>query len=265
MDFLKKNYEKILLALVLLGLTAAVVGLTIYIPHERDKLSNYTSEVTKTRAQPLPPPDTAALEAALQRLQSPFSVDLTTKHRVFNPVIWQINPDGGLRKIESETNFGIRALKVINIDPIYLTVTYVTNGATGYEIKEKDDSQARPFERHSVIHADTSPSDRYLLRKVEGPAENPTALDLEFKDATHENIKLSTDPAKPFKRVTAYSADLRYPPDPAAPKWDGRRIGATLRVEGVDYKVIDVQSNCVIVSDPTKRTHYTFFLSRPSE
>src|SRR5579863_3716922 len=223
MEFLKKNYEKILLALVLLGLTAAVGYLTILIPEQKQKLDDMRNVVKVTNPAPLPPQDTSVEQAAQKRLDTPYQVDLVTQHRVFNPALWRIYADGHLRKVDSTDKIGPQALKLSGINPLYLTISYVTKQATGYEIKEKNDALPYGAERHWVVHPDTA-TDHYILKQVEGSPDSPTALTLEFKD-THETFTLKADPDQPFRKVTAYSADMNYPPDPANGHWEKLRPG----------------------------------------
>ena len=66
MGFLKKNYEKIVLVVVLLGLTAASCLLPFIISAKREALESQRVN-TKANVKPLPPPDMTVEEAALQR------------------------------------------------------------------------------------------------------------------------------------------------------------------------------------------------------
>ncbi len=273
MDFLKKHYEKIILALVLLSLTAAVGALLIYIPGEQKDLENQREVNIQKNPPALPPLDTKVFDEALKRAETPYKIDLTTKHRVVNPVLWQLHANGRLTKVESMDKIGLGALKLVNIEPLYLTITYVTNRVNGYEIEFRDDSAARPTPRRAVVHPDTV-ADVFLLRKVEGQADSPTALVLEFKNPAHEQFTLKANPDEPFKKVVAYSADLRYSPPQGAPlAWNKMRAAggpgipaalSTLNLDGTLYKVIDVDSNSVVISEPNNKRH-TFPLSRPSE
>jgi len=271
MDFLKKHYEKIVLALVLLSLTAAAGFLLFYIPGEQHTLDVNLSSTDLKNPPALPPLDTKLEDDALKRIAAPYKIDLVTKHRVFNPVLWQMHAGGRLTKIDSSNQAGPEAVQVVAINPIYLTVTYVTNMVNGYQIKQRDDTSARPSDRPGVVHLDSS-TDMFILRKVEGAPESPTALLLEFKNPTHEQFTLKANPDEPFKKVIAYSADLRYPPEPTL-QWNKIREAGpgvpaaqcTLTIDGTVYKVIDVESNSVIISAPNNKRTTRPFPSRPSE
>lgn len=269
MDFLKKHYEKIILVLVLLILTAAVGALLLYIPGEKKHLEDTANAQINSRPQPLPALDTTNVDQALKRLDDTVRVDLTSKHRVFNPMLWQLRSDVRIVKIGAANQYGIDAVKLTNVSDIYLTVTYVTNTVNGYQIKVRDESAAQPADRSVVVHPDST-ADAFFLRKVEGPAENPTALLLEFKN-THEQYTLKGNPGEPFRKVVAHSADLGYPPEPAL-HWNKMRAAAlgipairsSFTLDGLVYKVIDVQSNNVVISEPNQKRH-TIFLSRTLE
>ncbi len=260
MDFLKKNYEKILLVLVLLGLTAAVVFLLIYIPEKQQQLKDMREGLVNQKVKPLDPLDTQPEETALQRLQTPYKLDLTTKHRLFNPVLWQVTGDGRFRKIDSENQMFPAGLKLAAVNAIYSTVTFVTTNSVGFVVRVDNPTAApRNRMRTVVIHQDGSANELFNLKRMEGSPDSPTALDLEYKD-THEAFTLVTDPTQPFKKVVGYTADLKYPLEPSLPPWNKVRIGTVLHFEGADYTVIDVKENSVVISAKANNKHTTIFL-----
>lgn len=263
MEFLKKNYEKILLAVVLLGLTAAVVFLLIYIPAHQEKLKSNREGLVNQKVKPLDPLDTQLEEAALQRLQVPYQLDLTTKHRLFNPVLWQVNVDGRFRKFDSEDQMFPAGLKITKINPVEATVSFLNTNSVGFVLRIVNPVAPRLAERNRtvVIHQDGSANEMFNLKRMEGPSDDPTALDLEFKD-THENFVLPTDPARPFKKVVGYTADMAYPLEPTLRPWNNLRVGSVLNFEGADYTVIDVQENNVVISAKANNKHTTIFFSR---
>src|SRR5579859_2664382 len=96
MEFLKKNYEKILLAVVLLGLTIAACLLPFIISSKRAALEQVVQR--PPRPKELPPLDMSVEDAAMQRAQAAYALDFTSKHNLFNPVTWKKKPDGTLMK-----------------------------------------------------------------------------------------------------------------------------------------------------------------------
>src|ERR1700758_3094013 len=112
MEFLKKNYEKVVLGVVLLGLTVAVCLLPIIISTKREKLHEVSSSLINHKIKELPPLELAALEAALQRLQTPFRLDLTRDHNLFNPVAWIKGSDNRPVKVQAGLPTGPEALEL---------------------------------------------------------------------------------------------------------------------------------------------------------
>jgi hypothetical protein len=258
MEFLKKNYEKILLVIVLLGLMSALVLLLIIIPQKQSRLEELRTGLLNPHISPLPALDMTLEIAALQRAQSPDALDFTTKHKLFNPVLWLMRSDGHLLKIDSDNQIGPGALQITAIKPLYLRVVYGEPTADGYLIHVYDEAATRPYDREkNTIVSLGSPSDIFTLKSVTGPPDNPPQLEMEFKD-THEAVSITPDRA--FERVSGYTADLTYPPDPNLPPWTDRRVGDHLKFEGSDYIIFAITQNTVVVSsrDNNKKTPITF-------
>jgi hypothetical protein len=257
MEFLKKNYEKILLAVVFLGLMAVVVMLLLIVPEKQQRLKDLSENILNPHVKPLDPPDMGVEMAALQRAQSPDQLDFTTKHKLFNPVLWQLAPGGRLRKIDSDNQYGPGALQILAIKPLYLQVVYDSPTADGYLVQVHHQAAMRPSERDkNTIVSLNGPSDIFILNSVSGPPDKPQ-LQMEFKD-THEAVTISPDTS--FQRVEGYTADLQYPPEPNLPPWNDQRVGDRLRFEGAEYIVFAITENTVVVSsrENNKKTTITF-------
>ena len=95
----------------------------------------------------------------------------------------------------------------------------------------------------------------FALLSVKGPPENPDALVLKLADSG-ETISISKD--HPFRRVDGYSADFRY--DPERRLFRGVRVGDKRAFGGVDYAVVEVNSNELILEDQSnqKKTSLPF-------
>ena len=261
MDFLKKNYEKVLLGLVLLGLTIAVASLPVIISHTRAKLAASAESQLNLPVKPLPPLHTKSEDAALQRAQSAFKLDFTTKHNLFNPVIWQKMGDGRLLKIVSGNELGIGALEVTAINPLYLKLTYKSPTANGYFVTVEDQA-APPGKRspHDTIVARDSKGD-YTLVNLKGPPEKPTELILGMKE-TGETISLPAE--QPYKRIDGYSADFKYPPESGWVR-NNQRVDALLTFGGGQYKIVAITQSNVVVSAKSNDKKTTINLNSPTE
>ena len=94
----------------------------------------------------------------------------------------------------------------------------------------------------------------FTLKEVKGPPENPDQLVLMLAD-TQATVTMSKD--KPFRRVDAYSADLKYDYDKPPYIGTGLRVGDHLAFGGDNYNVIDIQSNAVILLTQSNQKKFT--------
>lgn len=257
MDLIKKHYEKVLLGVVLLGLTVAVVMLPFIISAKRTDLEQKRSN-SIPRPKPLPPLDMVVEDSALQRVQSPVKLDFTTKHNLFNPVVWQKMADGHLVKIQTGNEIGVGALEVTDIKPLYLQVTYDSPNANGYFIFVERQAAAEKSKssKHEAFVVKDEKKDLFTLRDVKGPPDKPTELVLEMNES---GDSISISPDKPFKRVEGYQADLKYGLE-ANKIWKNQRVGATLNFAGGQYIIVAITENNVVLSAKSndKKTTITF-------
>ena len=264
MEFIKRNYEKIILSLVLLGLVGVLVAMWFVITADQQQMADMRDHVTHPKSVPLPDLDLSRQQAVMSRLQSSNNLDLSTTHKVFNPVLWQRTADGTLVR-GSKT--GPAAAIITKITPLYYTITLdsvTTNGLEPrYVLSIEDQTAAIPAQRHKRPHyfskGETVPdksvggkNEGFTLKEVKGPPENPDQLVLVLAD-TQATVTLSKD--KPYRRVDAYSADLKY--DLGNFSRAGLRVGDHLSFAGDDYNVIDIQSNAVILLAQSNQKHYT--------
>ena len=94
MDFIKKNYDKIILCAVLLGVVGFLVFLPFAISSEQAALHVVEIAVTSPSVKPLPPVDLARQTNVTQRVQSPAGFDFSNTNKLFNPIEWKKAPDG---------------------------------------------------------------------------------------------------------------------------------------------------------------------------
>ncbi len=256
MEFIKRNYEKIILSLVLLGLVGVLAFMPVMIFYDQKRMADLRDTITHPRPEKLPDLNLSRQQAVMDRLQSPYNLDLSTTNKVFNPVSWQRTADGRLVRA-SKT--GPDAAVITKITPLYFSIaldSVITNALGNpprYVFSVTDETAAYPGQRHArhqyaskgetVTDKLGGKNEGFTLKEVKGPPENPDQLVLMLAD-TQTNAIVSKD--KPFRRTDGYSADLKY--DPGNFSRAGLRVGDRLNsFAGDDYNVIDIQSNAVIL------------------
>lgn len=249
MDFIKKNWEKVLLGAVLIGLLFAVVGLPIKIASEKADMEEMRLRVTEKRVEPIGDVDVSLVENAIARTQKTAFLDLTTSNRVVNPVPWKRSASGQLFRVLTGDEVGVRAILVDSITPLYLIITLdsvlASDSGVRYAIGvEKQAETSRNARRKRQTYTSVGEkNDTFLLREVKGPAEEPTALELELSD-TGERVTISPD--KPFKRVDGYMTSLTYPPDNRT--YNEERVGDNIVIEREPYNIVAITKDEVVLS-----------------
>lgn len=252
MDFIKKNWEKALLGVVLVGLLIAVVSLPIKIASEKAELEAIRVGITEVRVSPIEPLEVSATERILARTEQPVVLDLTTSNRVFNPVPWKKSPSGQLLRVNTGEEIGVSAVQVEAIAPLYLVVTFdsILASDTGVRyaigVERQAEVSKRGRTKRQSYAAVGEKNENFQVRGVKGPPEAPTALELELLD-TGEVITVSRE--KPFTRVDGYTADLFYPPD--SRKWAAKRVGDKLPIEREYYNIVAITKDEVVLSAPS--------------
>lgn len=255
MDFLKKNYEKVLLGVVLLGLVVGAVFLILMIPAERAALESKSAEIINRPAKPLADLDLGKTKSFIERVAFGNCLDLATTNKVFNSMQWQRKSDGTLLKIALGNEVGPEAVVVTRIAPLYTTITYhsalISGADVRYDIAVEKEAAAKSnlrLPKHTYASLN-SKTDTFVIREVKGPADNPTELVIELTD-TAELVSIAKD--KPFKRVDGYLADFKYPPDNKT--WSNQRVGSgglgttAINIAGESYIVVAINKNEVVLS-----------------
>ncbi len=246
MEFLKKHYEKILLSFVLVCLAITAAWFQIKINTEKEKSQEYIIALPKPKE--LKPLDLTTNQAALQRLQNPPSIEISGAHNLFNPVTWKVKPDGTFLKIVRE---GVDALTVTNIQPLFMELAYERASGAGYWIGVKSKSVKKP----SVYAKLNEKKDLFKITEIKGPAEDPDELVLEL---TENQQVISIGKEKPFKRVEAYTADLRYEPD--SKNFLRQQVNNVISFAGESYKIIAINEKDVRVSASSTEKRTTILL-----
>jgi len=259
MAFLKKHYEKILLGVMLAGLIGLLVFMLAFISSDKQQMEDMRNSLINPHVTLLSNVDLTIENNATLRAKSPYFLDFESTNKLLNPQEWQRALDGGLIPAK---NTGLRMAVVTNITPLYFIVSLdsvITNeAATNYVIKVERQAAAtkskqQPVRRFASLHE--KPNDLFALVSVKGPGDSPESLTLKLMD-TQEEITVSKD--KPYRRVDGYAADFRY--DPEKKVFRQRRVNDRVSFGGVDYVVVDINQNEVILMDQSnqKKTSLPF-------
>jgi len=262
MDFLKKHYEKVLLGVMLAGLIGGLVFMLIYINADRTEMNNKSTGLINPVVKDLTNLDMTALDAAAARLRAPYKLDLEATNKLFNPMEWQRALDGSLILAEKKT--GSQVAVVTNISPLYTIISLeqvqMNDIATNYVIQIEHQAaptvaKRRPTKHYLTKGEKPGANDPVVLVDVKGPADNPTALVLKLTDSGDE---ISISKENPYRKVDAYSADFVYAPERKV--FRGKRAGDKVPFGGVDYSVVDVSQNELILMDQSnqKKTSLPF-------
>jgi hypothetical protein len=253
MQFLKKNYEKILLGLVLLGLVVAAAYLPFRIDDEKQALHELRDKKFDYPVKPLPPLGTNRYDMALKLAATPLELDLSTSNKLLNPVRWLKGHDG---PIKSPVGSELEKLDVAKITPLYLNISLdsVSLSESGARFVIVVEQQAAPKPnlrgRKPYYVSVGDKKDVFTFRGIKGPPENPTAIVLELSDSG-DQISISKD--KPFRRVDGYMADLLYKVDNRS--FLNRRVGDKIKIAGDEYNIVAITQNDVVLSAPNGKKY----------
>jgi hypothetical protein len=248
MEFLKNNYEKIILGIVLVGLAVAVAFIPFKVSNEKKELDQKREGLIPRSVKPLTNLDLTLPETALKRVAAPAVVDFSAPHRLFNPMPWQKGSSGQLIKYD-DSHIGPKAVTITRISPLFLIITLdkvnMSDAGPRYVIGVQKEAASQPSQRvkKETYSKPNDKNDVFMLRKVDGPPENPTKLTLELNDSGEAAV---VTPEQPFKRVDGYIADMKY--DPEKQTWNNCRMGRQLHFNGEDYNVVAISQTDVVLS-----------------
>jgi hypothetical protein len=256
MEFIKKNYEKILLGAVLFGLVVAVAFSSYLVEKDRQAQQDRSTEIFRHHVDQLPPPDLSRVTNLLNRAESPITLDFSTTNKLFNPVTWQKTVDGHLMKLQRGEE--LKNLEITKITPLYTVMSFdsvsVLNSGLLYVIGVEQQAAASPTRRaRKAIYASLNEKkEMFTLRAVEGPQDNPASLTLELSDSG-ERVSIAKD--KPFKRADGYMADLKYEPEKRI--FLSRRVGSTIAFGGEEYIIVAINQDEVVLSAKSNQKKWT--------
>ena len=242
---LTRHYEKVLLALALVGLVLAVVLLYQKRQAEDQTIREYDQKVLRGKAKELPSVDIAAMTNALQQAKNPPALNFGLPHNVFNPVKWQRRPDGSVLKIDEESKVGAAALRTTKITPLNTVISLdrMAGGSAQMSVIQEA-STNRAFRVKSTFFIKTNETDRtklFTVREIRGTPEAPEVV-VELSSGEQQSVTID----KPFRRVDGYKADLVYPPSGAT--YADKRVDEVLSIAGEDYIIVAINPNEIVVS-----------------
>ncbi|HEY5912834.1 MAG TPA: hypothetical protein VJA21_19755 [Verrucomicrobiae bacterium] len=264
MDFLKKNYEKLLLGVVLLGLVGALASLPFFISSQNSELAGL-NEKLRPVVKPLTNLNLTASEEALKRAGTPPTIDLGPPNRLFNPMPWQKAADERLIPI---SKIGPTALIVTNIEELRLKLSLESvtppdaSGNCSYIIAmEKPAATGTAKTKASFSCTARSKNKFFSVMEVKGKPEDPSEIVVQMED-TKETAVIGKN--KPYERIEGYTADLRY--DPEKKKWDNCRVNARPypTFNGEEYNIVAINKDEVVLSAKSNGKKWTIKASAGS-
>jgi hypothetical protein len=252
MDFIKKNYEKIILSVVLLGVVGALIALPFVIQRDKDDMNSVTVNLSNPHVKPLDPLDLTPQNNLLNRLQNPYDLDFSTTNKLFNPVTWKKNAEGDLIKITTGHEIDAEAAEVTKITPLYLILS-LENVETNLEIRyvigiERQFAATRSQRHQTTVASVGEKKPLFTITQVKGDPAVPDELLLKLAD-TGETISVAK--GKPYQRADNYTADLKF--DPEKKSFPNRSVGALLVFGEETYIIVAIHQNEVILLDQSNQ------------
>jgi hypothetical protein len=254
MDFLKKHYEKILLAVILLGLVLAAAALPFTLEGDRENLSKIDDRLPPPKLyQPI---DLSAPKEALDRMKNPPKLVLSGEHNTFNPVTWKQKPNGDLVKLPPGTE-GAEAISILGIRPLKFEVIYEKSPAGGghFFTVVQEISARKSARRVSRYFTPGQKSGELQLSAVKNLPGGVDEFLFEIPE-TKETFRVTKD--KLFSRIEGYEADLRY--DLENKTFSGVRNGSDLFFDGGWHKIVVITSTQVRIQATATQKQTTLSL-----
>lgn len=247
----KRHWEKVLLALALIGLIGAVVYLNSMKSEENTKIEDYEKGVLRPKVKPFPTVDVNMLGSAVRQATNVSGLNFSPPHHLLNPVKWQKHTTTGARiKNETGRQLGIEAVQITKNTPLSTVVTLDAPSGSGANMSVTMEANSTNYYRQRLrAFVSTNTTDRlhrtsraFTLRDFRTATDGSAEADIELTDGTRATVTAT----KPFNRIEAYKTDLFYPPENLSLK--DRRAGDTLTVAGEDYIIVAISANEVVVS-----------------
>jgi hypothetical protein len=241
-----RHYEKVIVALALIGFLGAVVYLYGVRQAEAEKINAYDRDFRTRKGKPVPSVDLAEFSGALNKAKNPPVLDFGLPHNLFNPVKWQKKPDGTILKIEKGTEVGAAAMKIAKVEPLRTLIT-IDRAASGglymSAVQEASTNRALWIKRQpQYLSTNQQHATKiFTLREIGGTLEKPEA---NIELASGDKLTVAAD--KPYEKVEGFKVDLQYPPENK--NFPDQRVGSKLTLGGEDYIIVAITENEVVVS-----------------
>jgi len=254
MQFLKKNYEKIILAVVVLAALGVVACLPILVSGQRSKLEDLLNSQLPKHAKPLQPLELKNEQVLLTRAQSQVTLDFRGTNRIFNPVRWETNKNGSI--FPNPAGHEIELLQVTRVSPLYFILSLDSVSAspglpTHYGISVTHEAALLVYQRgKKLTYAGMNQTTNgFTVISAEGPEDDPTSVTVKLTDPD-QTVTLPKgqpgQPGQPFRRVDGYAVDFFYPPENKH-FLPNRRVGDSISFAGETYKIIDIKESEVVL------------------
>jgi hypothetical protein len=243
-DIFRNHYEKVILALALLGLGAAVVILMQSSQAEQDKIQDYIGQVERRSGARVKPIDLTSLETKLKEAQTPPSLEIAGEHNLFNPVKWQRRADGAWIKNVKGTESTLDELEILRIAPLQFIISLDRFTGNGYTIAVTNEAALPPYPKTMKPFYTLNDTNKPLmiLREIKGSQESPELV-LELKD-TGERVEISKE--KPFIRTNTYEADLKWKVENRS--FNRQRTNSVVPLGSDLYKIVAINPGEIVMS-----------------
>ena len=251
-DIFKNHYEKLILALALLGLAAAVVILMQSSAAEQEKIQEYVKQVERRAPAPVKPLDMGRLEGTLKKAQQPPGLNLDGEHKLFNPVKWQRRGDGGWVKTVKGTEGTVDELEIARLAPLQFIITFDKFTGTGYTIVTTNEAALPPYQKRYYYNYTLNDTNKpiLILREIKGAADNPDGLVVELKESG-ERVEIGKE--RPFIRTNTFEVDLKWKVDNK--DFKRQRTNSVVNLGGDPYKIVAINPAEVVLSAPNDKKY----------
>ena len=258
MQFLKKNYEKVILGIVVLATLVLLCSLPFMVSSEKEKLTAQVTTVIHPSAKPLDPLSLTNEDMFIARAQNSIGLNLENPHKIFNPVRWQLKNGVPYRNPAGQE---IEKLQVTKISPLFeiysLESVSTSEGLpTHYGIGITHQAAERVSSRNmkTTYVAMNQTTNNFTVVAAAGPEGDPTSVTLELAD-TGKRVEISK--GKPYERPEGYTADLVYTPDNKP--FPNRRKTDTSSICFANecYKIVDISEREVVLLQLSNQKTWT--------
>ncbi len=255
----RQHYEKLILSAALLIFAGAVVLLYQASIEQREAIRQIPEGFSNLVVKAVRGVDLTAFNAAFKQAEHPAGADFSHPHFLFNPLVWESRGGGEPRKLKTGDETGPKAMRLVAIKPLLLSIAYGSSSAAGTEADAVvsgywtfttnelfvANSPKRLIRAFLSLNQSNGPAP-FIIREVKGEPREPSDLRAELKDPAGESFSFA--PGKAFSRILAHEAELRYLPSLTKP-YPGLRKGGSVEIDGQFYKIVDITPSAVVLSD----------------